>query len=261
MQIYLYQNNKQEGPYTDEDIRRLVKSGAISQTVSARHESHSEWQPLNTLITFPANRPAFPPPPKQNKNTETIHYYYQHTQGEAGPFTTDGLFALVRDGSIPSNVMVRKDNSTLWQAFDRVFSVPPSEVLQSSVSTSAGRKSNEIIKNNDDDDDTIITHEAQQVIYRYRNAYRVAKGLDSIGNLAMGVAALVFVGGVAFAVFGPDSPFRWGVVVAAAIFMFMLYVIGTLVSALGQGVEAQLDTAVHTSPFLSEGQKAIAMGL
>jgi len=77
----------------------------------------------------------------------------------------------------------------------------------------------------------------------------------------MGVAAFVFIGGVAFLVLGPNTPFRWIVSLAAVVCIFVLYMLGTLVSALGQGIKAQLDTAVHTSPFLTEGQKSIAMGL
>jgi hypothetical protein len=40
-----------------------------------------------------------------------------------------------------------------------------------------------------------------------------------------------------------------------------LYVLGTLLSAVGQLLKATLDTAVHTSPFLDDQQKASAMSL
>jgi hypothetical protein len=41
----------------------------------------------------------------------------------------------------------------------------------------------------------------------------------------------------------------------------IIYVIGVLVSAQGQILKATLDTAVHTSPFLDDDQRLIAMRL
>jgi CheY-like chemotaxis protein len=52
VQIYLYLNNKEVGPFTEEQIRVFVKAGAISQTHNARREGVSEWQPLNTIVFF-----------------------------------------------------------------------------------------------------------------------------------------------------------------------------------------------------------------
>jgi hypothetical protein len=69
MEIYLYQNDKQVGPYTEQQLRDMVASGAIGKTEFAWHEGLGEWQPLDKIISFAPAAPAFPPPPeKQNNN-------------------------------------------------------------------------------------------------------------------------------------------------------------------------------------------------
>jgi hypothetical protein len=65
MEIYLYQNDKQVGPYTEQQLRDMLASGAIGKTESAWHEGLGEWQPLDKVISFAPVAPAFPPPPKQ----------------------------------------------------------------------------------------------------------------------------------------------------------------------------------------------------
>jgi len=54
MQIYLYQNEQQIGPFDETQIRGMVASGTISQTDIGWHEGIPEWQPLNTILAFAA---------------------------------------------------------------------------------------------------------------------------------------------------------------------------------------------------------------
>src|ERR1035441_284207 len=72
MDIYLYQNDKQVGPYTEQELRTLVKSGAISKTEYAWHEGLTEWQPLNAIISLAACGPAFFPPAKKKVQTGSL---------------------------------------------------------------------------------------------------------------------------------------------------------------------------------------------
>jgi CheY-like chemotaxis protein len=58
VQIYLYQTDKAVGPYTEDQLRVLVNSGAISKTEHAWYEGLAEWQPLDTLISFAAGGDA-----------------------------------------------------------------------------------------------------------------------------------------------------------------------------------------------------------
>ncbi len=65
MQIYLYQNEQQVGPYSEEDIRNMVASGSIAATDHGWREGMAEWQPINTFLQFALLSPAsvrIPPP-------------------------------------------------------------------------------------------------------------------------------------------------------------------------------------------------------
>ena len=63
MQIYLLKDDKQIGPYTEEQLRGMVKAGTISASEFAWHEGIKEWQPLNRIISFLAGMPVPPQPP------------------------------------------------------------------------------------------------------------------------------------------------------------------------------------------------------
>jgi len=65
VKIYLYLNDKEVGPYTEDQLRVFVKTGAISEAQYARHEGHSEWQPLNTLVSFGSDGAGLSPSPKK----------------------------------------------------------------------------------------------------------------------------------------------------------------------------------------------------
>jgi len=61
MRLYLYRKDQQEGPYTEDQLRDLVKYGGIKETEYAWHEGLSDWQPLNEIISF-KEASAVPPP-------------------------------------------------------------------------------------------------------------------------------------------------------------------------------------------------------
>jgi len=63
MNYYLYLNEQQVGPYTEEQIRELVAAGTVAQTDLCWHEGLTEWQPLNTILGFV--QVAAPPPQPQ----------------------------------------------------------------------------------------------------------------------------------------------------------------------------------------------------
>lgn len=58
MQIYLYQNEQQTGPYTEQQIRDLVAARTINTTDVCWYEGLSDWQPIDTVISF---QPSVPP--------------------------------------------------------------------------------------------------------------------------------------------------------------------------------------------------------
>ena len=99
---------------------------------------------------------------------------------------------------------------------------------------------------------------ADAVINRYTDAYRIAGitvGFGTVVRVVGGVlgAAVLFIGSHEFGLV--QALFVAALV--AAIFFF----IGMLLATQGQVLKATLDTAVNSSPFLTDNQKAIAMSL
>lgn len=116
-------------------------------------------------------------------------------------------------------------------------------------------------------------------VRRYRDSYRIAKTLNVFGTLAKvvglvggGILAFIsFTAGMGLMQKASNAPFGagdglgvlggfvlvcgvgLGVLIAAVFFA-----LGVVISALRQNLFAALDTAVHTSPFLTDEQKAEA---
>lgn len=131
-----------------------------------------------------------------------------------------------------------------------------------------------------------VNQTANPVIKRYRDLYRAARLLISIGSTVKVVgiilAILIFlfwlIGGIVFASVemrgvplsqrgqpDPESFLVFGGLVVGAIsgaFVGgLIFLLGILISAQGQLLLTQADAAVHTSPFLREEEKAKAMSL
>jgi hypothetical protein len=103
------------------------------------------------------------------------------------------------------------------------------------------------------------------VVSRYRDAYRVGGALVGVGS------AIKVIGLVLAAIIGLSSMsagrglFGSGAVVAgifvALIGGILLWVVGVMVAAQGRILQATLDTAVASSRFLTDAERAEAMGL
>ena len=107
---------------------------------------------------------------------------------------------------------------------------------------------------------------AERAAERYRNAYTVARATDGIGSVIkfIGIALGIIVALVGFIIGSGNRGsgiFVIGGLLLAAVIGIPLYVLGVLVSAHGQVLKANLDEAVHTSPFLTDQQRASVMSL
>jgi hypothetical protein len=118
------------------------------------------------------------------------------------------------------------------------------------------------------------------VMDRYRDGYLVAKTLDGFGR-TLKILGAIIGGGIMFFGFVIGSSLAGAassmgsVGTGAGSFFFFLFsfgiwgaviggifwVMGTLVSAQGQVLKAQLDGAVYASPFMSDADKARVMSL
>ena len=103
-------------------------------------------------------------------------------------------------------------------------------------------------------------------IIRYVDSYRVARTAIAIGNVikvvCIAIGVLIFIGAIKA---GVDQGmlgsivllgFAFGLVIAVLFFL-----LGIIVASQGQMMIAALDTAVCSSPFLTDEDKAIAMSL
>ena len=59
MNIYLFINDLQTGPYSDDQFRAMLASGTITPEQLAWYDGVAEWRPLNTILAIA----PVPPPP------------------------------------------------------------------------------------------------------------------------------------------------------------------------------------------------------
>ncbi len=102
------------------------------------------------------------------------------------------------------------------------------------------------------------------VLRRYQDAYRVATVLVGFGGIIKVIGGVI---AIAVALLSLGSAHETvNVAVVGGVFLglmagFLCWVVGILVSAQGQILQATLDTAVASSPFLSDVERADAMRL
>jgi hypothetical protein len=53
MSLYLYQNNQQTGPFTEEQITQMIQSGQVSRDTMGWKQGMTAWQPISTLVPVP----------------------------------------------------------------------------------------------------------------------------------------------------------------------------------------------------------------
>lgn len=97
------------------------------------------------------------------------------------------------------------------------------------------------------------------VVNRYRDAYRVGAALVALGN-GIKIGGAILAGVIALASLDMGAFAAAGFVVAA-ITGGLFWVCGVIVAAHGQTLRATLDTAVASSHFLTNPERADAMGL
>jgi hypothetical protein len=103
---------------------------------------------------------------------------------------------------------------------------------------------------------------------RYKDAYVVARITGTIGKIVKGIAIVVAGLGIVYALviigqnkgsldLGPFFSLSLLIVIAGG----LLFCIGVLIAAQGQVLLASLDSAVNSSPFLTNEQRARIMSL
>jgi hypothetical protein len=111
------------------------------------------------------------------------------------------------------------------------------------------------------------SHWSAAALKRYEGAYRIARLTDWSGHLFKAVAVAMALGALLVFGFGIKTDYLErgfaiivALLVAAAAFL-VFFAVGLIVSAQALNLRANLDSAVHSSPFLNGEQKAKAMSL
>jgi len=112
-----------------------------------------------------------------------------------------------------------------------------------------------------------------QVVRRYQDSYTVARTANAFGNLTKTIGLvsagiigfigliLTIIAAASFDSAGAGFVLFLTVLAFGAIVGTIFYILGIVLSALGQNLMATLDTAVNGSPFMTQEQKAQAMNL
>lgn len=99
------------------------------------------------------------------------------------------------------------------------------------------------------------------VVNRYQDAYRVGAALVGLGN-TIKVVGVVLAGVIVLGSLGANiGAFGLAGIFLATIVGGLFWVCGVIVAAQGQILQATLDNAVASSHFLSDPERADAMGL
>jgi hypothetical protein len=104
------------------------------------------------------------------------------------------------------------------------------------------------------------------VVSRYKDAFRVAAVYVGLGYTIKGVGILLAgIAGIGImAAVSMGEPSIWGflgaIFIGAMVFV-PFWVFGIIITAQGQMLRAALDSAVAASPFMTNEERAVAMGL
>lgn len=109
--------------------------------------------------------------------------------------------------------------------------------------------------------------ETVAVMKRFQSAYRIARLTDIAGHLLKAIAVFMGIGTLVIFGFGIKTDYlEKGFAAIIALFFagtvfLVFFAVGVIVSAQGQNLKANLDSAVNSSPFLGNEQRAKVMSL
>jgi hypothetical protein len=105
------------------------------------------------------------------------------------------------------------------------------------------------------------TERANSIAKRYRDAYLEARAIIGFGSIVKGIGIILGIIILVLSISGDRNNFGLFGVIIALVIGVVFYVLGLLISAAGQILQATLDTAINTSEFLTRDQRASVMSL
>jgi hypothetical protein len=150
---------------------------------------------------------------------------------------------------------VRDDFDTCWNCDAGIDdTLPENDLTPTELKTEGGR--NVQIK---------VASEASSIMKRYQDAYLVARAVNGYGIFIKTVAivAAILLALIGFIISAKESgtAIGFGLIIVGILVGVLFYLIGILISAQGQILKASLDSAVNSSPFLTDKHRAKIMSL
>jgi hypothetical protein len=127
--IHIFQNNRQEGPYTAEQVQAMLESGIVAPITLAWKEGMSEWAPLSTVMTPtpPATPVSAPPPPPLAHEAAPMIVQTPIPSGSVGPKGVGGWLVFFCVGlTILGPLFSLGQMVTAWEDSQAGFSSFPS---------------------------------------------------------------------------------------------------------------------------------------
>lgn len=126
--IHIFQNNRQEGPFTVEQVRSMLDRGTIAPITLAWRDGMNEWAPLNTFLdpVPPPTLQATSPPPHY-PTTESGSNWSRSRYVTTGPRGVGGWLVFFCVGlTILGPIWSLATMATGWEQSQAAFSRFPS---------------------------------------------------------------------------------------------------------------------------------------
>ncbi len=183
-------------------------------------------------------------------------------------YTLDRIRSEFERGMLSDDVEVRRIGFPTWLPLS-VFLESTNDIVPQAQPTTQANAASAIVKVAD-----VKNVTSNAVASRYRDAYFVALAVEFLGGM---VTLLAFCGGAmaviaAFVIIwmvSEHEPEHKAIIIAgiivvavsAILIWILVWMLGILFRAKGQSLKATLDIAVHSSPFLTDSQRASIMSI
>ncbi|MCH5284502.1 MAG: SEL1-like repeat protein [Akkermansiaceae bacterium] len=131
-QYYLRLNGENVGPYFEEQIREMLRSGQVAPSELVWKEGMAEWLPCSTVFgevnaAAPQPAPAAPVPPPL---PQEVKYTVSRDGKEIGSFTEAAIRDMLKRGELPPHALVWKEGMAEWQPCSAVFKSSAQDIAQ-----------------------------------------------------------------------------------------------------------------------------------
>jgi hypothetical protein len=128
MNIFIWRNNEELGPLSREEIFSRLAHGELSNDDPARINKDEEWRQLSEVLKLTA--PAFSVPSNvpepsfaARKSVEPQALFVLREENEYGPFTVEGIEALLAQGEIGELDFIHAEGEEEWRSVADFLSI------------------------------------------------------------------------------------------------------------------------------------------